>query len=164
MLTNQTFFGPTAVALRQLKDSHFLNQGSLYCLGFAIDALNHRVAMVKKNRGMSILLNRYNGIGGHVEHGESPIEAQSREFHEEAGVYLPTSRWELFGVSECLEPDFRIYAAKVYLQPHEAQLVRTMTDEPINWLRVEEMMDPAFIKASLAPDIPQYLRMAGVVK
>lgn len=36
---------------------------------------------------------KVNGIGGHIEDGESPIEAMAREFDEEVGVEVEAHRW-----------------------------------------------------------------------
>lgn len=37
--------------------------------------------------------NKYNGIGGKIEVGESAAEAMRREFHEEAGIVTLASEW-----------------------------------------------------------------------
>lgn len=58
-------------------------------------------ALVFATRGESVLLikgsptkriwpNLYNGIGGHIEQGESPIDGAYREFFEETGLTLTT--------------------------------------------------------------------------
>jgi 8-oxo-dGTP diphosphatase len=59
-------------------------------LGFAI--LNRQVLLVRKRRPQwqAGLLN---GLGGHVEPGESDVEAMVREFREECGVESQPHNW-----------------------------------------------------------------------
>ena len=66
-----------------------------YVVGFAFDKPEKRVALMLKarpdwQRGL------LNGIGGHVEPGESAIEAMMREWKEETGDPSPT--WAVFAV------------------------------------------------------------------
>lgn len=58
----------------------------IYSLGFAFDAKSN-IALIRK-AGPAWQLGHLNGIGGHVELGESPEEGMVREFHEEAGLYV----------------------------------------------------------------------------
>ena len=56
-----------------------------YVLGFMFDQSGYNVLLIKKERpdwqkGM------WNGIGGSIEIGETPIEAMIREFKEETGI------------------------------------------------------------------------------
>jgi 8-oxo-dGTP diphosphatase len=56
-----------------------------YTAGFMFSADHKQVALIIKNRpewqsGLA------NGIGGHVEHDEQPLECMIREFKEETGV------------------------------------------------------------------------------
>lgn len=66
-----------------------------YVLGFAFTA-NGRVALIQKQKP-AWQAGRWNGIGGKIEEGESPVQAMAREFREETGVDIPTSRWRLAG-------------------------------------------------------------------
>ena len=58
-----------------------------YVLGFAFDTNAENVALIEKQRPdwQKGLLN---GIGGHIEAFESPLEAMIREFREETGVHV----------------------------------------------------------------------------
>ena len=53
-----------------------------YCLGFA----KHKnlFVLIRKTHP-TFQANKFNGVGGHVESHEKPIEAMAREFYEEVG-------------------------------------------------------------------------------
>lgn len=61
-----------------------------YVVGFLHDGSH--VALIEKKRP-EWQKGRLNGIGGHIEQGEMPIEAMRREFHEEADLAIDS--WEL---------------------------------------------------------------------
>lgn len=65
-----------------------------YCVGFAFSAAED-IVLIQKNKPewQKGLLN---GVGGHVEDGESVIDAMVREFEKETGVVIPASDWELY--------------------------------------------------------------------
>lgn len=68
----------------------------VYVCGFLfhMNGLNNlEVALIQKNRPVW-QQGRLNGIGGHVEDGESPRAAMVREFEEEAGVRV--TDWRCF--------------------------------------------------------------------
>ena len=62
-----------------------------YACGFMFNQERTHVALINKLRP-SWQYNKLNGVGGHIEDDESPEEAMSREFMEEAGV--PDTKWE----------------------------------------------------------------------
>jgi 8-oxo-dGTP diphosphatase len=64
-----------------------------YVAGFAFSC--NRVALILKQRP-SWQRGRYNGIGGHVEDGESPRQAMAREFAEETALQTYESDWKKF--------------------------------------------------------------------
>lgn len=57
-----------------------------YVLGFLFTPDFKRVALLRKTHGPGEMAGKLNGIGGHVESGEMPIEAMNREAKEELGV------------------------------------------------------------------------------
>jgi len=60
-----------------------------YVLGFLFNTGHRdRVWLINKNRP-SWQRGKLNGIGGHIEAGETPEEAMRREFREEAGLDVP---------------------------------------------------------------------------
>lgn len=60
-----------------------------FVLGFAFH--KSKVALIRKTRP-EWQAGKLNGLGGHIENYEPPIEAMAREFHEEAGLF--TYQWE----------------------------------------------------------------------
>lgn len=96
-----------------------------YSVGFLHN--DEDVALVRKNRPawQDGLLN---GIGGKIEEGESPHDAQVREFHEEAGRFV--GPWEHFLTLE--GPSARIYCFAIYDEKNEhIYKLETVEDEPI---------------------------------
>lgn len=83
-----------------------MNSKQEYVLGFAFDATGDNVVLIKK-RKPDFQRDRFNGVGGKIEPGESPLEAMEREFREEA-FELSHQHWRLFGT---LEGDW----GKIYL-------------------------------------------------
>jgi len=51
-----------------------------------------RVLLERVPPGRGAWAGRWNGVGGHVERGESPAAAARREFHEETGLTLTALR------------------------------------------------------------------------
>lgn len=96
-----------------------------YVVGFAIDDLD-RVALIRKNRP-DFQAGLFNGIGGHVEVGETPAGAMVREFVEETGVYL--TGWTHHTCFEFPAGAVWVFGARVAAATLDA--VATMTDEPV---------------------------------
>lgn len=55
-----------------------------YVLGFLFNVFGD-VALIRKNKP-EWQKGKYNGVGGKIEEGETPLEAMRREFNEEAGM------------------------------------------------------------------------------
>lgn len=68
-----------------------------YVAGFMFSVDRRSVMLIKKNRP-EWQKGFYNGIGGHIEDGESPVDAMVREFREEAGLYTVDTEWTEFAV------------------------------------------------------------------
>ena len=55
---------------------------------------NEKVLMMYRNKKKNdVHLNKYNGLGGRVEEGESSTQCILREVHEEAGIHLTKYRY-----------------------------------------------------------------------
>lgn len=66
-----------------------------YVTGFLFSNDSSRVVLIKKlapewQKGL------LNGVGGKIEPGETPIDAMTREFQEETGVFIPTNEWHCY--------------------------------------------------------------------
>jgi len=64
-----------------------------YVVGFLFTHDAEHVILIKKNRP-DWQKDKLNGVGGHVLEKETPAEAMSREFYEEAGVETKPEEWE----------------------------------------------------------------------
>ncbi len=67
-----------------------------YSVGFMFDDRMERVLLIQKQSGPACVLNKWNGLGGHIEDGESPKDCMVREFHEECGVMTDPGEWLKF--------------------------------------------------------------------
>jgi 8-oxo-dGTP diphosphatase len=96
-----------------------------YVCGFAFSEDLGRVVLIQKKRP-DWQTGRFNGVGGHVEPGESFEQAMAREFEEETGVMSAPHSWEQFAA-------FRSGAACVlFFKVRNDKIVakvKTMTDE-----------------------------------
>jgi len=102
-----------------------LREGLLmeYVAGFMFSFDKKKVALILKNRPQW-QKGRKNGIGGHVESGETPDEAMVREFEEETGVrHVP---WNQF--CTLVGPWGFVY---FYRATGTLGRLKTMTDESI---------------------------------
>lgn len=97
-----------------------------YVVGFLFDTGCGQVALLEKNRP-AWQAGKLNGIGGHIEDGETAREAMVREFREEAGIEIKS--WELFLVMYC--PDAEIYFYRAFVDCDVFNGLKTMTDERV---------------------------------
>lgn len=99
-----------------------------YVIGFIFDRTAKKVALIRKERP-DFQKGKLNGIGGHIELGESPVGAMVREAKEETGFESTKDDWLLFHYERnkrdvCLY----FYAAETTDLMNK---VRTMTDEEV---------------------------------
>lgn len=98
-----------------------------YVVGFCFADDLESVWLIRKKRP-SWQAGRLNGIGGHIEDGESPAEAMNREFTEEAG--LPLDEWEYFGSLED-KRKWKVYLFRTVLSRSHSLYPYTKTDEEV---------------------------------
>jgi 8-oxo-dGTP diphosphatase len=105
-----------------------------YVAGFLFNFNFSKVVLIMKERPdwQKGLLN---GVGGHIESGESPHDAMIREFEEEAGV--KTDKWNHF----CQLTDDKNFSVDFFYTRRISGLsdVKTVTDEKIIVVDVEEL-------------------------
>lgn len=94
-----------------------------YVVGFAFDK-HTNVALIKKNRP-AWQKDHLNGIGGHIEPGETRLRAMEREFCEEAGLWVRS--WTHFVTMEA--PVWRVFVFSAL--GVDLENVRSMTDEEV---------------------------------
>lgn len=119
-----------------------------------------QVLLIRKNRP-TWQAGRWNGIGGHVEDGESINEAMRREFREEVGIdYLC---WEKFASLQ-VGQSARVHFFKAVVDIVTFISFKSMTDEVVDSFRIKQM--PENIIPNLSWLIPMALspkRLDGVV-
>lgn len=98
-----------------------------YTVGFLFSENRDWVVLIKKERPhwQKGLLN---GVGGHIEEGETPKECFIREFEEEAGVRLPeseVSEYCTMTFKEVIVYCFRVFNSELMLD------ISTKTDEQV---------------------------------
>lgn len=110
----------------------------VYTLGIAFSPQRDRVVLMLKHKGPASIRRKYNGVGGKVEEGESPVQAQRREFREETGVDVPDERWVPIAVLQ--HPDSTIHVFRADLSLDEFFAVRSTEDEPIERIWMCEVL------------------------
>lgn len=122
-----------------------------YVVGYMFDNRMQVVALIRKSRP-AWQRDRLNGIGGHVEPGESFDEAMRREFREETGVDWPL--WIPFARLQGPSSDLMLYAAvteKVYD-------VMTQTDEDVDVYPINDVL--LGVRGDLIPNVQWSVAMA----
>jgi 8-oxo-dGTP diphosphatase len=99
-----------------------------FVCGFAFDHKRDWVVLIEKKRP-SWQAGRLNGVGGHIQTGETPLMAMEREFKEETGVHIPAIHWEPVAVLK--GPDWVVYFQCAF--DDKANECKTVTDEKI-WI------------------------------
>ena len=105
-----------------------------YALGFLFRNIagETEVALMRKTHP-DWQSGKLNGIGGHVERDEEPVETMIREFKEETGA--ETHNWSFF--CTMIFEEAIIYCFKSM----ERVEVKTITDEEVIWFRANWLPD-----------------------
>ena len=103
-----------------------------YVVGFLFNSLLDSVVLIEKQRP-SWQKGRLNGVGGHVEPGESSLNAMKREFMEETGVEV--NNWEHFTTLHCKDCCIDFYRA----ESNNIGDVKSVTDEKVFIYDVKEL-------------------------
>lgn len=119
-----------------------------YVVGIIFNENQSKVLLIRKNRP-EFLKNKFNGIGGKVEKGESPLQTMIRESQEETTV--KDTNWVELGILS--DPVFKITFFALYNQ--NLDHIQALTDEKVYVMDVRNVFDPFNY---LAPDIVVHLR------
>lgn len=103
-----------------------------YSLGFAFNSDRSKLVVITKNRP-AWQAGKWNGIGGHIEDGENPLECLVREFHEETGVMTSEEEWNPLAVFS--SPFFKV--SSYYMCSEVINNAKTMTDEEVSIIPVD---------------------------
>lgn len=112
----------------------------------------NRVLLLKGAPTKKIWPNRYNGVGGHIEPGETPLAAARRETAEEVGLHKLTD-WMLCGtvVIETEDPLLGILLF-VYRAVSQVEQVRGSAEGVPYWVHWGTLSP-----ATMVPDLPYLL-------
>ncbi len=97
-------------------------------VGFAFTADRGSVILIRKERP-EWQKGKLNGVGGHIEQGEHPNKAMTREFEEETGVHVKAERWTRVVMME--GHDWHVTFYKCGLTNLDRHHIQTMTDEKV---------------------------------
>ena len=110
-----------------------------YTLAFPFTKDEHGVIdgvfLIRKNRP-KWQAGKLNGIGGHVESGESFYECCTREVFEEAGI-VPAASYEWYLTMTF--PDAQVSVFYALLTKTERKAVRSKTDEQVEWIALADI-------------------------
>lgn len=95
-----------------------------YVAGFAFEG--GKVALIEKQRP-AWQKGKLNGIGGHIEDGETPSKAMVREFYEETGCMTDETEWLQFAT--LTGTDFEVNFFRSY--PGNLEDLDSPTDEKV---------------------------------
>lgn len=129
------------------------NVSDLMCLGFIFNRDASQVLLVKKARPAT-MAGKWNGLGGHLNLGESAREAMSRETQEESGVKIAPVAWDPFAVLQHRANRYAVYCFRTYL-PADQDAHSGTDSELVAWQGVEHL-DPGI----LADHVPWLVRAA----
>lgn len=137
-----------------------------YVAGFLVCPEEDSVVLVRKNRP-AWQRGLLNGVGGHIEQGETPHEAMVREFHEETDLLVP--KWDpLTFITWPGEGEVRgekggagaiVWFFKRHAPPEMLQGVRTNTDETIEVLDIGTLL--SYHRKELVPNLRWLLPLAA---
>ena len=105
-----------------------------YVVGYLFNRDTNEVCLIHKNRP-HWQKGRLNGVGGHIEAGESPAAAMTREFWEEAGECDIAWRQFLFVTGT----GYELYCFTAKSEGKNLNNIHTATDEIIGWYPVESL-------------------------
>ncbi len=120
-----------------------------YVVGFAFTPDQSRVCLIQKNRPVwqKGLLN---GVGGHIEDGETPATAMRREFREEAGVSVYD--WRQF--CRVWGEGYELFCFTA--TPDNVPPIHSMTDESVDWYPADELPPKALATMSWMLPMARY--------
>ncbi|KKN53700.1 hypothetical protein LCGC14_0599550 [marine sediment metagenome] len=121
-----------------------------YSMGLMFTKEMSQVLLIKKNHGPKSVIGRWNGIGGHLEDGETPQECQVREYEEETGVKTELSDWAQF--TKLQGNDFIVHCFwgnKTYAVLH----ARTTTNEQVEIVNTNQHI----FNIPLAPNLKWFI-------
>jgi 8-oxo-dGTP pyrophosphatase MutT (NUDIX family) len=107
---------------------------SRYSMGFVISPDGQSILLLEKNRP-AILAGTWMGLAGHIEPGETPLEAVIRESAEEGDVHYV--QWQY--IKQLEGPEVADAEIHVYVGTADLSTARALTDERIQVFTWEQL-------------------------
>ena len=124
-------------------------------VGLAFQLDEKKIILIKKKRP-KFQVGKLNGVGGHIESHESPINAMIREFMEETGIHITT--WRLF--CKLIHDNNLVYFFSVFSSV--IHMCSTTTDEEVHLCDVGGILKSEKLMYNLKWLIPMALDPANV--
>jgi 8-oxo-dGTP diphosphatase len=110
-----------------------------------------RILLMKRSSDRAVWPGKLNGVGGHVEAGESLVGAARREVREETGLHVYNLR--LAGLLHVTEPECgRGVLVVVFTADADSSVLVPSHEGCLAWVRREEALD-----LDLVPDLVRIL-------
>ncbi len=103
-----------------------------YVVGFCFNTARTHVVLIRKERPQW-KAGKWNGIGGHVEAGETPAAAMRREWREETGSHV--DMWDHFLSLYFVNDDREVGVCWFYRAVGDPE-IHQATDEEVSWMHV----------------------------
>ena len=127
-----------------------------------MDPVEKVVALIRKDRGPSFNIGKWNGIGGKVETGEGIRSCMSREFQEETGLLVAADEWYGFHLEkhparaeQMHEPRIHFMVANVSLE--RLREAASVTSEEV---RLHVFPNIYYLSEDYVYNLPYLLHMA----
>jgi len=122
-----------------------------YVVGFLFSENEQSVLLIEKQRP-DWQKGLWNGIGGHIEPEETPLQAIVREFKEETGIESTPVVWSNFltcDYGDCIVYFFRAFAPYQWLTD-----AKNMTDEVVGIWNLKAVHNSSIVISNLKWVIP----------
>lgn len=134
-----------------------LSQMKRYTVGFVFDKGLRNVLLVGKTHP-EWQNGKFNGLGGRIEEGESPIQCMVREVKEEADLFIAEAKWKEIASIEVGSEVGVIFFATEYEEDKGNAVA--MTEEKVEWFPSDKL--PANVISNVRWLVPLAIDMFGV--
>jgi len=126
----------------------------LYSCGLIFDDSKQNVMLIQKRRP-AWQNGLFNGIGGHVEEGETPLECMYREAKEESTIN--NTYWRFLAVYKTSSFEVHFF----WTEEPDLNKIRPLTDEQLHVFSIKDLFNPNYyFYSSLAPNIRLLIELA----